>query len=207
LVNDREWEVRAVLAEALGRLGDKSSLPVVLGLLHDRDQEVRQNAVDAIGRVGDENAMEGLVLAMVDAHMGVRQAAARSLNLLDPYWERSPRAQALVPQLQEALRHHDSAVQFAAAGLLRRITGKSATELAAAGHTTMMFNRSGDRAFDLLQNLLRDPDDEVRLAAVEAIVRMRSPASVPALQGLLGDKNRWVKQAADQGLMAITSGK
>jgi HEAT repeat protein len=206
LVNDREWEVRAVLAEALGRLGDRSALPAVMGLLHDRDQEVRQNAVDAVGRVGDENAIESLVLAMVDEHMGVRQAASRALNLLDPYWERSPRVQALVPQFQEAMRHRDSAVQFAAAGLLRRLTGKTATELQASGNTAM-FGKTGNRAFDILQNLLRDPDDEVRLAAVEAIVRMHSPASVPALQGLLSDKNRWVKQAADQGLLAITSGK
>ncbi len=206
LVFDREWEVRAVVAEALGRLGDRSALQAVTELLSDRDQEVRQNAVAAIGRVGDESAIEGLVLAMVDPHMGVRQAASRALNSLDPYWERSPRVQALVPQLQEGLRHRDSAVQFAAASLLRRLTGKSATELHASANTAM-YGETGDRAFDIFRNLLRDPDDEVRLAAVEAMVRTHSPASVPVLQGLLSDKNRWVKQAADRGLLAITSSK
>lgn len=202
LVTDREWEVRAALAEALGRLGDKSALPAVTELLQDRDQEVRQNAVDATGRIGDETAIENLVLAMVDEHMGVRQAAARALNMLDPYWERSPRVQALVPQLQAAMRHRDSAVQFAAAGVLRRITGRSASELLAATPATT-FGQTGDQAFDFLQNLLRDSDDEVRLAAVEAIIRMRSAASVPALQGMLADKNRWVKQTADAGLQSI----
>jgi HEAT repeat protein len=54
---------------------------------------------------------------------------------------------------------------------------------------------------------LRDSDADARCAAVEAIVRTRSPASVPVLQGVLGDQNRWVQQAADQGLLAITSGK
>jgi HEAT repeat protein len=206
LVNDREWEVRAVLAEALGRLGDRSALRAVMGLLHDRDQEVRQNAADAVGRVGDESAIDSLVLAMVDEHMGVRQAAARALSLLDPYWERNPKARALIPQLQEAMRHRDSGVQFAAAGLLRRLTGRSGAELVTMS-APGSFGQTGDRAFDALQTLLRDPDDEVRLAAVEAIVRMKLPASVPALQGALGDKNRWVKQAADKGLLAITSGK
>lgn len=205
LVNDREWEVRAALAEALGRLGDKSALPTVMGLLHDRDQEVRQNAADAAGRVGDESAFESLVLAMVDEHMGVRQAAARALSLLDPYWERNPKARALIPQLQEAMRHHDSGVQFAASGLMRRLTGRTGMEIAVTPGTEM-FGRTGNQAFDILQRLLRDADDEVRLAAVEAIVRMKLPASVPALQALLSDKNRWVKQAADKGLLAITSG-
>jgi HEAT repeat protein len=202
LVNDREWEVRAVLAEALGRIGDRSALPAVMGLLQDRDQEVRQNAADAIGRVGDESVMDSLVLAMVDEHMGVRQAAARSLALLDPYWERNPKARALIPQLQEALKHRDSGVQYAASGLLRRLTGRTGSELASAP-VAESFGQTGDRAFDILQNLLRDSDDEVRLAAVEAIVRIKSSASVPALQALLGDKNRWVKQAADKGLLAI----
>lgn len=206
LVNDREWEVRAALAEALGRLGDKSALPTVMGLLHDRDQEVRQNAADAAGRVGDESAIESLVLAMVDEHMGVRQAAARALALLDPYWERNPKARGLIAQLQEAMRHRNSGVQFAAAGLLRRLTGRTGMELATAPGTEM-FGRTGNLAFDVLQNLLRDPDDEVRLAAVEALVRMKLPACLPALQSVLSDKNRWVKQAADKGLLAITSGK
>lgn len=206
LVNDREWEVRAVLAEALGRLGDKNALPTVMGLLHDRDQEVRQNAADAAGRVGDESAIESLVLAMVDEHMGVRQAAARALALLDPYWERNPKARSLIPQLQEAMRHFNSGVQFAASGLLRRLTGRSGSEIATTPGTEV-FGRTGNQAFDILQNLLRDADEEVRLAAVEALVRMKLPACVPALQALLSDKNRWVKQAADKGLLAITSGK
>lgn len=206
MVKDRDWEVRAVLAEALGRLGDKSALPTVMGLLQDRDEEVRQNAADAAGRLGDEGAMETLVFAMVDEHMGVRQAAARALSSLDPYWERNPKARALIPQLQQAMRHHDSGVQFAASGLLRRLTGRTGLETAVTPGTEI-FGRTGNQAFDILQNLLRDPDAEVRLAAIEAIVRMKIPASVPALQGALNDQNRWVKQAADQGLLAITSGK
>ncbi len=208
LVNDREWEVRAALAEALGRLGDRSALETVMSLLHDRDQEVRQNAVDAIGRVGagDEGVIENLVLALVDEHMGVRQAASRALSMLDPYWERSPRVQALVPQLREAMRHRDSAVQFAAAAVLRRITGRSASELLTAAPTSV-FGQAGDHVFQHLQNLLRDTDEEVRLAAVEAIVRLRSPASVPALQGMLSDKNRWVQQTAEAGLQTILSAR
>jgi len=206
LVKDREWEVRAVLAEALGRLGDPSSHDTVMKLLNDPDKEVRQNAADAAGRVGGDNAFESLVLAMVDEHMGVRQAAARALSQLDPFWDRHPKARGLVQQLKDAIRHRDSAVQFAAAGLLRRLTGRTGLEIAASPGTEM-FGRPGSRAFDILQNLLRDRDDEVRFAAVEAIVRAKLPAGVPALQAMLSDKNRWVKSAAEKGLLELTSGK
>jgi len=206
LEKDREWEVRAVLVEALGRLGDRVALPIVMNLLRDRDQEVRQNAADALGLVGDESTIDCLILAMVDEHMGVRQASARALALLDPYWDRHPKAKAMVPQFQEALRHRDSGVQFAAATLIRRITGRTGTDLARPPGADG-FGPTGDQAFDVFQLLLRDSDDDVRLAAVEAIVRMNQPASVPALQSLLNDKNRWVKQAADKGLLAITSGR
>jgi hypothetical protein len=89
----------------------------------------------------------------------------------------------MVPQLQEAMRHRDSAVQFAAAGLLRRFTGQIRRRIARHRGHARNGERTGDLAFDILQNLLRDPDDEVRLAAVEAIVRMKLPASLPALQG------------------------
>jgi len=45
----------------------------------------------------------------------------------------------------------------------------------------------------------------VRLAAAEALGRLRSSAGVPPLQGALGDQSKWVKQAAEQGLAAIIS--
>ncbi|MEI2723167.1 MAG: HEAT repeat domain-containing protein [Verrucomicrobiota bacterium] len=201
LVEDREWEVRAVLAEALGRFEDRSALPAVLKLVKDRDQEVRQNAVDALGRVGDETTLDNLVLAMVDEHMGVRQAAARAATTLDPYWQRSPRIQALVPELQAALRHGDSGVQVAAAGLLRRLTGRSATELLSSS-PKRVGTLAGDSMTEFFQRLLLDADEDVRLAAAEALGRERSPATIPALQTALSDKSKWVRRAAEQGITA-----
>ena len=64
---------------------------------------------------------------MIDEQMGVRQAAARAAMMVDPYWQRSPRMQAVLPELQVALQQGDSGVQVAAAGLLRRLTGRSAS--------------------------------------------------------------------------------
>ena len=206
LVRDREWEVRAVLAEALGRFAERSALPAVLELVKDRDQEVRQNAVDALGRLGDESVIESLVLAMVDEHMGVRQAAARAAAMIDPYWQRSPKLQAIVPELQTALRRGDSGVQMAAAGLLRRITGRSASELFSAPLPAKR-TPAGDDMTELFQRLLVDPDEDVRLAAAEALARGRSSATIPALQAALADKSKWVRRAAEQGIATVLASK
>jgi len=203
MVNDREWEVRAVLAEALGKLGDKRALTAVLGLLNDRDQEVRQNAADALGKVGDDSVIENLVMAMVDEHMGVRQAASRSITMIDPYWDRSPRVAGMVADLREAMRHTDTGVQTAAASLLRRLTGRSVGSGVVAGDSR---NQSED-VLNILMRLTHDTDEDVRLAAVEALVRTGMPTVIPSLQSSMTDASKWVKRAAEEGLQALTSGK
>jgi len=202
LANDVEWEVRAVLAEALGRFGDRNALPAVLSLVKDSDQEVRQNAVEALGRLGDESGLDSLVLGMVDEDMGVRQAAARAAAMLDPYWQRSPRMQALVPKLQAAMQRGDSGVQLAAVGLLRRLTGVSAADLLSPSLTAVGKPLSASLT-EFFQRMLKDADEDVRLAAAEALGRGRSPATIPALQIALADKSKWVRQAAERGIAAV----
>jgi HEAT repeat protein len=206
LAGDPNWEVRATLAETLGRLADLAAVETIRTLAADPDQEVRQNAFEALGRLGDERALEKLMQGLLDEHMGVRQAAARALMMLDPYWDRSPQAKTFLPQLEAGLQHRHPAVQFAAVSLLQRLTGKTSLEM----NTTRLAKSAGtsqEQLLGIFETLLRDPDDEVRLAAVEAVVRLETPTGIPVLQTALADKNRWVKQAADRGLLAITSGQ
>jgi HEAT repeat protein len=203
LAGDREWEVRATLMETLGRLGDHRALPTVLQLLKDRDAEVRQNAADALGRLGDETAIESLMMAMVDEHPGVRQAALRSASMVDPYWERSSRAQALLPRIQTAIHDREPGVQLAAANLMRRLTGRSAVEILAAEASAAV--SQGDELVDLFRPLLEDSDECVRLAAAEALGRLARPAAVPPLQLALADQSKWVRQAVEQSLEVITT--
>ena len=206
LVKDAEWEVRAGLVEALGRFGDRSALSAVLSLVKDSDQEVRQNAVEALGRLGDESAIDSLVLGMVDEDMGVRQAAARAAAMLDPFWQRSPRIPALLPELQAATQRGHSGVQMAAVALLRRLTGVSATDLLSPSPTAVG-KPAGASLTEFFQRMLKDPDEDVRLAAAEALGRGRSPATIPALQIALVDKSKWVRQAAERGITAVLAPK
>ena len=201
LIGDAEWEVRAVLAEALGRLGDLRALPALLGLAKDNDQEVRHNAVEALGRLGDEHVLDSLVRAMIDEDMSVRQAAARAATMLDPYWQRSPTLPSLMPELQAALRQGKPGVQVAATDLLRRLTGHRPAESVSPALASRPPVNGG--LTELFQRLLADADEDVRLAAAEALGRGRSPATIPALQIALSDKSKWVRQAAKQGIAAV----
>ncbi|HEX5223377.1 MAG TPA: HEAT repeat domain-containing protein [Verrucomicrobiae bacterium] len=202
LATDREWEVRMTLAEALARLKDERALPTVLQLLKDADQEVRQSAAGALGDMGNENHIEPLVMAMVDEHMGVRQAAARSLAMIEPYWEKSPRVRAFVPKLQEAVSDHDPGVQAAAALLVRRLTGRSAAEILAS--ETKPVSPRNEELMELFRQFMTDQDECVRLAAAEALGRLKLPIAIQTLQNALRDPSKWVKQAAEHSLQEIT---
>ncbi len=197
LLDDKVWEVRAAALESLGRLGDARAFQPVAAHLDDQDQEVRQYAADAVAQVGDESIVEKLVMTMVDGHSGVRQAAARALTRLDPYWDRSERVQRLLPDIQAAARSKNSGVQFAAANLLKRITGRSSSESALALSRSEV-ERKQHITETIFQDLLRDPDCEVRLAAVESIARLGLKACRDALKAVSDDANQFVKAAARQ---------
>lgn len=186
ILADPQWEVRVAALEALGRLGDPRAFDPVAARLEDTDHEVRQQAAETLGIVGDERVVEKLVLTLMDPHGGVRQAAARALHRIDPGWQRSPRVQALLPTIQSALQHQDPAVQLAAAGLVRQISGLSPAELARRGSAALPAQHQ-QAAAATLEELASDPDPEVRLTAVEELARLRLPRSRAVLLACCSD--------------------
>jgi HEAT repeat protein len=197
-LEDADWEVRTAALGALGRLGDRRAVEPAAACLEDKEEEVRQQAAETLGRLGDASVLEPLVLALVDEQSSVRQAAARSLSILDSYWERSVAAHTLIPRIEVALQHNNASVQYAAAGLLRRLTGRLPT---AAAHTDS--ERKTRVLVRILQDLLLDADAEVRLAAAESMGRLRWSAYAGALKTALDDSSDWVKRAAREALEEI----
>jgi HEAT repeat protein len=155
-----------------------------------------------LGRIGDASVLEPLVLAMMDEEGGVRQAAARALSLIDSYWERSVAVPNLIPRIEAALRHNKASVQYAASGLMRRLTGLVATDWAAATARAEAERKAGTLV-RILQELLLDVDSEVRLAAAESMGRLRWAACGVALKTALDDSSVWVKLAAQEALEQI----
>jgi HEAT repeat protein len=101
----------------------------------------------------------------------------------------------LIPRIEAALRHDNAGVQYAASGLLRRLTGRTPT---AAAHTDS--ERKARTLARILQEMLLDADAEVRLAAAESMGRLRWSACAGALKTALDDSSDWVKLAAQEAL-------
>jgi HEAT repeat protein len=205
MLADAHWEVRAAAMQSLGQLGDRRALDPILGMLQDNDAEIRQQAADALGRLGDPSVVEKLVLTMMDSEMGVRNAASRALTMIEPYWERTEVVHALIPQIEACARNKEVSIQYAATMLLRRISVPIAPGGAPAPQRIEVSRPSGPALGVILQNLLADPDPDVRLAAVESLGRMKSPEAAAALRPALSDSNDWVRLAANSAVSQLAA--
>jgi HEAT repeat protein len=80
-VAERETGMLRVAAiHALGSIGDKRALYVLLQALRDRDVDVRRNAASGLGNLEDESAIEPLIEALRDTDDWVRMNALGSLQ-------------------------------------------------------------------------------------------------------------------------------
>jgi HEAT repeat protein len=129
----------------LGKIGDRSALPVVLPLLTDTVPAVRAAAAQALGRMAtpdDEAVIAGLARSLADHDNRVREAAALAIGEIEP----SPRQLTPVTVL---LRASDVQVRRAAVRALMSL--------------------DTEQVIEWLLPLLDDPDAEVRQGAVSAL--------------------------------------
>jgi len=71
---------RAYAAEALGQVGDPSTVEQLTKLLEDESWFVRESGVMALSNVGGPSAVRGLATALKDKHAGVRRWAVIGLG-------------------------------------------------------------------------------------------------------------------------------
>lgn len=141
----RDRDVRTIIVDTLGNIGDSRDVDVLIAFLKDEDQcvhektveailkmptsvveplitvlgdevwRVREGAATALGEIGDKRAVEPLLAALRDKHEQVQAAAALALGGLDD--------QRVVEPLIAALRDGKK-VGEAAARALTKVTGK-----------------------------------------------------------------------------------
>ncbi|MEV6999867.1 fumarate reductase/succinate dehydrogenase flavoprotein subunit [Streptomyces sp. NPDC093982] len=169
---------RERILELVALSEEEPDLPALEPYLKDPDAAVRLAAVKALTETAPPGTGPALGAALTDSDGQVRAAAASSLRELAEVLTAEPELRA---PLVSALTAADPTARAAALDVLRAL-------------------RLGDAA--LFAGHLADPDTEVRLAAVRALV---SVDAVDALSEAAGDPAREVRVAVARGFAAVAA--
>lgn len=202
---DGHWEVRASAFEALGRMHDPRGLEPMLAGLGDPDREVRERAAEGLGVLGDQHALGALLRAAIEPETRVRQAAARALARLNPSWHQTAEAHLLYDTLQAATRHSDHGVQMAAVEILRRMGESPIMGRDVDWGSTTAIHKRHIATRRLFQELLVDPQPDLRQAAVECLQRLKDPNLAANLAPLSADPDPAVRRAVRAALAGTVS--
>lgn len=167
-----EWPIRAASARAIGRLGERASIELLMTSLDDQSDLVRAVAVQALGTLGERAPVEPLVRALHDSSWRVRAAAVLALGRMGD----------LVPidELAALVGDEDESVCIAALQVLGAMGERAPTETLILG--------------------LNDQDWAVREAAALALGNWGYRAPLGPLVAALQDKDSSVRAAARRAL-------
>jgi len=204
-LKDTSWEVRRAAAKALGFIGENSAVPGLCELIQDPDRDVREAGISALGQINDVRALVPLVTALLDVERTVRTLAHATLRKLKKDWEQSPLIAEAVPAVQAALSHPDYWVRYSATQLIEqlkidvdRFTEQIDVSLAPKVETT-----PPHVALPFLADLLFDRDRDLRVAAAEALARLRERGAATVLAAAARDADHAVQNAAQAALAAL----
>lgn len=184
LLRDGEPEIRRTAVEALGKIGDPSTLDGVIPLMADSSPMVRSAAVKALGQLGAgamREVVPRLLGALRDTDERVLRAAVEAIGDLDPPGE-------FLHGLSELLASPDVRVRRAAV-------------LAIGKLEALVWGAELERA-------LQDPDENVRQGAVAALGYAGLPDALPWIQeralhdpdaDVRAEAAYWLGQTEDQG--------
>jgi HEAT repeat protein len=190
---EKDYSVRQAAADALGQMGDTSSVEPLIAALKDSDSDVCKAATDALGRIGDARAAEPLVIVLKDGFYDARHAAADALDkvgwrpcqdeigatywVFKREWKKCAEIGALaVVPLITVLKDNDSGVRESAATVLGYV---------------------GDaRAVEPLIAVLTESDSNVRQAAAESLGQIGDIRAIESLLDALKNRDLRVREAA-----------
>ncbi len=191
---------------ALGRTRAPEGIPALAEALRDNDLEVRLAALRGLGRTACPEAGEeilawvgekGLSVPALPLQSALIQCCAERPQLLLPY------VQHAEGPLREVLGRVLGEVATPSLGLdLLQFVGDDLDELRAAAARAMSNTKSG-LAFDLLNELARDPIWFVRLRAIVSLGKLSEPRAIPSLLRGLMDSNRLVRLRAAEALVEL----
>ena len=207
------FPVRCSAAAALGRIGDRESIPILLHALEHEDARMRQSAAVALGMLGKPG--DGAVVAALaragrgDPDAGARGCALQALGRIG-----GPAAvQVLRPVFREgrSTDRAQAALALGAAGdvgagpALHRVFRESGGAWI-RGALALALGMSGYRpaAEDLRAVALGKEEAALRGHAMTALALLGGPAASGDLRAvLLSDRDPWLRCTAARGLRLL----
>lgn len=175
MLGDSRWYVVRNAADLLGEMSANEAEPKLTELLQHDDDRVRKAAVSALSKMTGAAAVKGLSASLADGAPGVRMRAAAALGA-----SKTPAAaNALIKHLE---REGVAEVQHACLSSLGKI---------ATGDAIRFLTKAAQPA----TGLFKKKATIYRVAAVRALGEARTPAAMGALQNLLHDKEKDVREA------------
>ncbi len=191
---------------ALGRTRAPEGIPALAEALRDPAMETRLAALRGLGRMACPQAAEeilawlgesGLTVPALPLQSALIQCCAERPQLLLPYVQNAADA------LREVLGRVLGEVATPSMGLdLLQFVGDDLDELRAAVARAISQSQSG-LAFDVLNELARDPIWFVRLRAIVSLGKQSDRSAIPSLLRGLTDSNRLVRLRAAEGLVGL----
>ena len=191
---------------ALGRTRAPEGIPALAEGLRDRVLETRLAALRGLGRMACPQAAEeilawvgetGLSVPALPLQSALIQCCAERPQVLLPY------VQHAEGSLSEVLGRVLGEVATPSLGLdLLQFVGDDLDELRAAAARALSHTKSG-LAFDLLNELARDPIWFVRLRAIVSLGKLSDHRAIPSLLRGLTDSNRLVRLRAAEALVEL----
>jgi hypothetical protein len=182
MLADPRWHVVRQATEFLGEMGvEEAERPLAELLRHD-DPRVRRAATRALARIESSFTLDAVARALADPSPDVRLAAVEGLAS-----RKSGRAGAMLAKAIDS--EGEQEVQYAILGGLGRVATPEAVQKLA---------KAAEAASGLFASR---KNSGLRAAAVYALGDARTPGAVAALQGLVNDKDKDVKEAVARTLL------
>lgn len=187
MLGDARWYVARNAADLLGEMqAPEAEVPLVDMLKHD-DDRVRRAAATALAKLGTPKAVQALHTALRDNSPQVRLQAAAGLS--------SRKGQKSATTLAKALdEESDAEVQFAILGALGRLATTDAVQKLV-------------KAAEPESRLFKKKPVAYRVHAVQALGLAGTNSAIAALQALVNDKEKEVREAVVLAVMQSQRGK
>lgn len=192
---DKQPEVRAAAARALGEMHSTGSIPKLVTASHEKELLVAVSASSALLALKEKTGYDVFYTVLTGERKGEGMIAQQAKDFKDPK-----------KATQFAFEEGIGFVPFAGAGFeaIRMLTKKDPSPVRAAAAAALADDPDPDCG-KALATAINDDNWIVRMAVVKAIAKRGDPSLVPVVAGAMSDKRDEVRLTAAATVLRLSA--